>query len=41
MTKPVDGLEDVTIKTDTHAKFSEPMDITSVNKGTFTIIDSQ
>jgi hypothetical protein len=40
-TKPVDGLENVPIKTDIYAKFSEPMDITSVNKGTFTIVDSK
>ena len=39
-TKPVDGVKNVPIKTDIYAKFSEPMDITSINKGTFTIIDS-
>ena len=39
-TKPVDDLKNVPIKTDIYAKFSEPMDITSINKGTFTIIDS-
>jgi hypothetical protein len=40
-TKPIHEAKDVPIKTDIYAKFSEPMDINSVNKGTFTIVDSK
>ena len=40
-TKPIDETKNVPINTDIYAKFSEPMDITSINKGTFTITDSK
>ncbi len=40
-TKPIHGAKSVPVKTDIYAKFSEPMDITSINKGTFNIVDSK
>jgi hypothetical protein len=40
-TKPSDRSEGVPINTNIYAKFSEPMDINSINKGTFTLVDSK
>jgi hypothetical protein len=40
-TKPVDGGDNVHINTDIYAKFNEPMDLPSINKTTFTIVNSK
>jgi len=39
--KPDDNAENVPINTDIYAKFSEQMDTTTINKGTFNIVDSK
>ena len=39
-TKPIDGENNVHINTNIYAKFNEPMDPSSINKTTFTIVNS-